>query len=899
VSTTFPDLATRDERAARWLARLGFGLLLSIASAVHAQSYRVDVRPDGQSVLSVEPGTVATVRFRVSNRGHDARFDERVDVPPNWRVVSGGSAFPLAEAETILRTVKIAIPDGARAGQYAIDYRVHDSQQPEMRNAAKASLQVLAPAAAKKGIAVAAETLLVETRINDQPLTGIIVAERLGDGRLVVPADAWVEARLRPAGEPVILPDGRRGYALESVSGLVYRLDRARLTLDITAPAAAFASTALTLDSRQASPPPTPPSGMYVNYDVFATRSQGNASGYGALVEGVVFTGRGSLVASAALRGDDRTRSVIRADTFWRRDWPDRMESLVIGDTIGSSGAWSRPVRFGGLRYARDFSLAPGYVTYPTPSIPGSAALPSTVDVLINNRRSATSNVQTGPFELANVPVVTGAGEMQLVVRDLLGRETVISQSYYAAPQLLAPGLSDFSFEAGALRENYGTRSNDYGPAFGAGTYRVGLTDTLTGEVRGEAQRNRGAAGASMATVVGQLGVVGLSASYAVSNGERGGHYIAGVQRVGPAGGASLAWSHFDRGYRQFGAVATETRPRDEFVAGGGLALGLGMTAGLNFTRQTTWTGDRFALVGANVGVPLPRNVYVAVYGSKQLEPNDAWSVALSVIVPFDELRTISASSTRDFDGHVVNTVQATQSLPAGPGWGGRVAASDSQVQRLQADVAFNGSYGQLTANANLGDGSNAVRVGANGSFGRLQGVSFASPRIDQGAFAMVRVGDLENVPVSLSNQLVAVTDRNGIALVTGLLPFQTNQLTINPDQLPFGVEIGGVREAVIPYARSGTFVDFRVRRSRDALVILQRPDGTFVPAGARVTVAPGDQQFVVAKRGEVYLMDLGDDNRIEVRWKDGGCALPLPLGPASASGEASRVGPLTCGGSK
>jgi outer membrane usher protein len=112
---------------------------------------------------------------------------------------------------------------------------------------------------------------------------------------------------------------------------------------------------------------------------------------------------------------------------------------------------------------------------------------------------------------------------------------------------------------------------------------------------------------------------------------------------------------------------------------------------------------------------------------------------------------------------------------------------------------------------------------------------------------------------------------------------------------LPLDVEIRGVREAVIPYARSGAFVDFPVKRSRDAMVILMKPDGTVVPAGARVVVTPGNQQFVVAMRGEVYLMDLQDENRIEVRWKDGRCDLPLPLPPV-IGGEAARIGPLTCG---
>jgi outer membrane usher protein len=233
--------------------------------------------------------------------------------------------------------------------------------------------------------------------------------------------------------------------------------------------------------------------------------------------------------------------------------------------------------------------------------------------------------------------------------------------------------------------------------------------------------------------------------------------------------------------------------------------------------------------------------------------------------------------------------------VPAGPGWGWRVAASDSPTQRLQAGTAYNSNYGQVTAEANAGRDANALRLSANGSLGWMEGLAFASRRIDEGAFAVVHVGDLEGVSVSLSNQVVGVTNSKGLALVTGLLPYQLNQLTLNSDELPFGVEIGGVRETVVPYARSGAFINFPVKRSRDALVVLQQPGGAPVPPGARVTVTPGNGEFVVAKRGEVYLMDLTDDNRLDVRWKNGGCTLPLKLLPAPTGSEPPKIGPLVC----
>ncbi len=168
-----------------------------------------------------------------------------------------------------------------------------------------------------------------------------------------------------------------------------------------------------------------------------------------------------------------------------------------------------------------------------------------------------------------------------------------------------------------------------------------------------------------------------------------------------------------------------------------------------------------------------------------------------------------------------------------------------------------------------------------------------------KGLFAVVHVGDIEGVPVSLSNQVVAITNHEGIALVTGLLPYQLNALTVNAAQLPLDVEIGGVRETVVPYARSGAFVNFPVKRSRNASVTLQQPGGTPVPAGALVTVTPGNQTFIVARRGEVYLMDLAKSNHIDVRWKEGGCTLAINLPPLPAGDDVVRIAPLTCGAAK
>ncbi|WP_349431567.1 fimbria/pilus outer membrane usher protein [Methylomarinum sp. Ch1-1] len=738
------------------------------------------------------------------------------------------------------------------------------------------------------------QTLLLEVTINTRKLADIIRVEILADGRLVLPVDAWHEARLRPAGEKLALPDSKQGYTLDAVPGLQYKLDTGKLALDINAPAEAFEASGFDDGRGGEAPPNKAPPGFYFNYNLTGIRSADSSLSYGAILEGVVFNSMGSLVAKGVMRGDDNQHELIRTDTYWQTDLPSSMETLVLGDTIGSGGAWSRPVRFGGIRWARNFALRPGYFSFPLPSISGSAALPSTIDVLINNQRQQSQSVNTGPFALNNIPVATGAGEVNLVLRDLLGVETLVTQSYYTSPRLLAAGLSDFSFEAGLLRENYGSQSFDYSSVFAAGTWRQGLNDALTGEARLELQQHRQAAGIEIAGLLGHFAVARAAAAYSGAGDEQGGHYILGLERRSIVSAGSLQWEYFDRGYTQFGASSNETRPRDRFTAGYGMSLFLGASVGVSYLSQSSWNGDRFELASANLGVSLPWNMYLNAYASKQLDEDKGWSGGLNLSLPLGSQRTVSASSNRDSDGRIINALQASQSVSQGPGLGWRLRVSDDSSQQLQAGGTLNTNYGQLNVDANQGKEGTSLRLGANGSVGWLRGLPFATRNIGQGSFAVVKVGEIEDVPVYRSNQISASTNSSGMALVPNLLPYQQNKITIDPGELPFDTEIKGVKEMALPYARSGILVEFPVRRSHNALVVLHQPNGKPVPGGARVTVTPNGMTFIVAKRGQVYLTDLESDNRIAVQWPDGHCDLAITL-PADGQPEP-RIGPLTCG---
>lgn len=759
-----------------------------------------------------------------------------------------------------------------------------------------------------------AETLLLDIRINGIALPDVVRVERLSDGRLALPRQTWESTRLLvPDGGLLSLPDGQSGYALDAVPGLDYVLDRSQLALSITAPAAAFRTLSLALNKGVVVPPLPSATGVYLNYDLSSTLSSGSGGHYhAAFFEGVAFNSRGALMTGVLARRENAGSGLVRTETWWRTDMPASMRTLIIGDAVGSGGAWSSPVRYGGIRYGRDFSLAPGFISYPIPTLASSAALPSTIEVLVNNQRRASGiQVGSGPFELTNVPVVSGAGAVNLVVRDLRGVETVISQSYYLHPRLLAPGLSDFSIEAGWLRRNFGIAQADYGPAFAAATYRYGLTRGLTMESRLELQKKRQAGGIEIRGVLGTWASARAAAAWSRSDKDypgstgfaaSGGRMVLGLERSSRAGGGAIQWDYYTRGFRPFGSLIAVDLPRQRLQASAGVPLGKGVSAGASYTMQSTWGGEQFRLAALNFGTSIGSQIYLSVYASKQLGGGTGWNAGLNLVVPLEKQRSVVASSTRNSRGESEFRLQANEPAPPGPGWGWRVSASRQKEQRAQAGVTFNSSHGQISADANFGSDSttgasnNALRLGARGSVGWFEGIVFASRRIDQGAFAVVRVGDFSGVPVYRSNQLAAVTDGQGLALVTGLLPYQENQLTLDPTELPLDMQIESVRERVIPYARSGLLVNMAVRRSRNALVELRQPGGEPVPAGALVSVS-SQPAFIVGRRGEVYLMNLENENRLAVSWKGGSCEIALSLDPRGPS--EPRIGPLVCGQAK
>ncbi len=374
---------------------------------------------------------------------------------------------------------------------------------------------------------VAADTLqpvILGVVLNGVSVSGGETFLEVGNAHLLASASFLKRLNLRAGTGLPRLVDGVVYFDLHDIAGLQMLRDAARAEVVLLADSGAFLPSTVNANTLlQTKVKPYVPGG-FVNYDLALTRTPLAAS-HDALLGVGFFAGTTLLTNNFALRDGNSVRLMSSLQT----DIPQTMKTLRLGDTVNNTGAWGLGVLFAGVQYGTNFAVRPDFIAQSMPGLAGNAVLPSTVDVYVNNVLRARQEVPAGPFNIQNLPLVNGQGNMQVVVRDVLGREQVITQAFMASPSLLREGLVQESYEVGALRRNYGLTSNDYGDAFASATWRKGMSSQWSSELRTEVQPQTTTLGFSNAVMLPKLNSV-LETTVAASGGAQDGiTVLAGV----------------------------------------------------------------------------------------------------------------------------------------------------------------------------------------------------------------------------------------------------------------------------------------------------------------------------------------------------------------------------------
>jgi outer membrane usher protein len=751
------------------------------------------------------------------------------------------------------------------------------------------------------------------------PLEVFINGARVGDWVLLdvggvfhATDDALQEWRVLRAPDVAGVPyRGQLWYPLSAVPGYEAQFNAANQSLDLKLPAGAFATTRLAQPSAEPLTVTPPLTSLFANYDLSYThsapRGAASAADLGLLGE-LGLSGRFGVLTNTFvgrnLAEDENIeqRSAHRLETTFTRDFPGNHTSLRLGDSSTPPGTWGRQVYFGGIQLGRNFALAPGFITQPIPVIAGESSAPSTVELYINDALRQTSQVPSGPFTIDNYPLLTGSGQARIVVRDLLGRETVLVQNLFTSTYLLRQGLSDWSAQAGAVRENLGLESDSYGERFASGLFRYGFTGDLTLETQAEASsRLRGGGIGLSAALFGRLlGQAALAGSRDDQAGT-GKLWMLGAEQVTLRHGFTLRAEGATREYRRIGQNELLPTFRQQRLASytyysesfGHLGFAYARVEQFDAQPVTTYSANYSVLVGQRASLTFTATLVKGGTGVPGEETSKAVGVAL--LIPLDGRTSVAGSVTRR-EGRNDGYLSASKTLGAEAGTAWRALAGRRDEQSYaEGGFYYQGSRGLATADVSASDQQQTVRLGAQGGLLWADGELFASRKLVD-SFALVEVPGYPGVGVGFQSTVLARTDASGRALVPRLMPYRKNSIRLDPSELPISAELDTIEMTAVPPARSGVKIAFPVRSGRGALITILLEDGQPAPAGAQVELAGDSKEFFVARRGQAFLTGLQPQNTLRLKWNDQSCTLKVEL-PDGAKDDIARVGPLVCAG--
>jgi outer membrane usher protein len=761
------------------------------------------------------------------------------------------------------------------------------------------------PPTLQAGTGTAERILPLEVTVNGTKSGTWLLLERLGV--LYAPREAFDEWRVQVRGETqAITYKGTEYLPLTAIPGFGAKVNFGNQSIDLTFSPQVFAATRLTTElNKKPVLSPVMPS-FFANYDLnfstVASRDASTVKDLGMLTELGFSNAWGVLTSSYAGRNlthadtPGAARGWIRLESTFTKDLPSRNQTLRLGDASTRAGMWGRSVYFGGVQWGSNFALTPGFISQPLPILSGVSAAPSTVELYINDVLRQVSTVPTGPFAIDNFPALTGGGDARLVVRDLLGRETVITQPFFTNSQLLANGLDDWSLEAGRLRRDLGTASGHYGEGFGSGIWRRGFTNTLTLEGRLEGTRKSQNMGAGL--VMGLpwqiLGKGALVASREQTIGS-GHQWLLGVERQDLRSGAFVQAQGSSLNFRQLGQDVLALPTKLQVAGNFSYTTDKAGTFGMGFASVSRYDSARVFTLSANYSIRVGERSNLTVTASRAVAGATGSSIGVTLVIPLEKSRVASASATvRSGQQDFYATAAQSPTEDSALGW--RTLAGRQQGQaHAEGGLYYTGRYGSLSSDLSASPVQTALRLGATGGLIFADRHVFATRRLDD-SFAIAEVAGYGNVGIGLGSNVLTHTDAAGVALVPRMSAYQSNSIRIDPKELPINAEIDSIEQIVVPAWRSGVKVVFPVRSGRAALIKIVFDDGEPAPAGAVVKIEGDKEEFYVARRGEAFITGLQPANRLRLTWNDKHCQFDVML-PPEAKDDIVRLGPLPCKG--
>ncbi|HAW7017949.1 TPA: fimbria/pilus outer membrane usher protein [Acinetobacter baumannii] len=708
---------------------------------------------------------------------------------------------------------------------------------------------------------------------------------------------------------------------INDLKGIQFKYLENEQSLKLNIPSDMLTGYAVDLNGQQITSPHLlkmkPLNAAILNYSLYNTITN-DENVFSGSAEGIFNSAIGNFSSGVLYNGSNETsyshEKWVRLESKWQYVDPEKVRIYTLGDFISNSPDWGSSVRLAGFQWSSAYTQRGDLVTSALPQFSGSAALPSTLDLYVNQQKIYSGLVPSGPFDIKQLPFISG-NEVTLVTTDATGQQSITKQAYYFSSKILAKGINEFSVDVGVPRYNYGLFSNDYDDAtFASGAIRYGYSNSLTLSGGAEASTDGlSNLGTGFAKNLFGFGVINADIAASQYKDENGYSALLGLEgRISKNISFNTSYrkvfdNYFDlarvsqirylkdnqmtsepQNYLSYSALADEIFRAGinyNFYAGYGVYLGY---------NQIKYSDNSYKLVSANLSGSLNKNwgFYTSAY--KDYENQKDYGIYFALrYTPSSRVNAITSISNESGKTTYRQEINGFSDPQIGAfGWGGYVERDQDANQN---NASIYGSYraraAYLTGRYNRIGDNDQVAVSATGSLVAAAGRVFAANEIGDGYAVVTNAGPQSQILNGGVN--LGKTDKSGRFLIPSLVPYQENHIYLDPSYLPLNWSVKSTDQETVVGYRQGSLIDFGAKQVVSGLVKLVDQNNSPLLPGYTVHIN-GHEESIIGYDGEVFIQNLLKQNKLEVDLLDhGSCQVDFIYNGNQYS--TKKLGPYVC----
>ncbi|EHU1920578.1 fimbria/pilus outer membrane usher protein [Acinetobacter baumannii] len=759
--------------------------------------------------------------------------------------------------------------------------------------------------------------LFLNVFVNSTTSNDLIAVTKDQDEKLYIRARDLKTLRLKLDEQ---IPDSQ-WVCINDLKGMQFKYLENEQSLKLNIPSDMLTGYAVDLNGQQITSPHLlkmkPLNAAILNYSLYNTITN-DENVFSGSAEGIFNSAIGNFSSGVLYNGSNETsyshEKWVRLESKWQYVDPEKVRIYTLGDFISNSPDWGSSVRLAGFQWSSAYTQRGDLVTSALPQFSGSAALPSTLDLYVNQQKIYSGLVPSGPFDIKQLPFISG-NEVTLVTTDATGQQSITKQAYYFSSKILAKGINEFSVDVGVPRYNYGLFSNDYDDAtFASGAIRYGYSNSLTLSGGAEASTDGlSNLGTGFAKNLFGFGVINADIAASQYKDENGYSALLGLEgRISKNISFNTSYrkvfdNYFDlarvsqirylkdnqmtsepQNYLSYSALADEIFRAGinyNFYAGYGVYLGY---------NQIKYSDNSYKLVSANLSGSLNKNwgFYTSAY--KDYENQKDYGIYFALrYTPSSRVNAITSISNESGKTTYRQEINGFSAPQIGAfGWGGYVERDQDANQN---NASIYGSYraraAYLTGRYNRIGDNDQVAVSATGSLVAAAGRVFAANEIGDGYAVVTNAGPQSQILNGGVN--LGKTDKSGRFLIPSLVPYQENHIYLDPSYLPLNWSVKSTDQETVVGYRQGSLIDFGAKQVVSGLVKLVDQNNSPLLPGYTVHIN-GHEESIIGYDGEVFIQNLLKQNKLEVDLLDhGSCQVDFTYNGNQYS--TKKLGPYVC----